>query len=246
MHSEPANYKDNNFLLELELRKDLERLQVLCKYSDEEGWELFDKSTMERTIEFFKSYNQCFSFYLLQKLKCLYSQTELDFKPYLSNLKEFRLRGIEELYSFQRPSELEVFINKTDTLDLVWEKFGSDTYYQFEIQGRMNIDLKKSIEYIRQKKQSPMDDVENLENLKKNLILLLGFYNAWIKFFLESLAARETFIHIYNESNNFSFFQKEILKNILSLDQVNDILATQLLTFRKEYAEICSMVTKAE
>lgn len=96
------------------------------------------------------------------------------------------------------------------------------------------------------KKQIPIDNFENFENLKKDLIILLGFYNVWLEFLLESLAARKTFLHIYTESNNFLFFQEKIFENILSLDQINHTLATDLLTFRKNYAELCRMMPKTE
>lgn len=137
MNLKPVNFDDS------ELKEDLARLQTFCEHSGEEGWELFDESDIGLTTDFFKRYNRSFSFCLLQKLKYLFSQTELDFKPFVSNLKEFRLRHIYELYFFEKP--MDVYISPIDTFNLVWENYGSVTDFEFEIHGPMKVDLKSQL-----------------------------------------------------------------------------------------------------
>lgn len=236
MGFEPVNYDSEKFQI------DLTKLAAFDRKSRHPNFNLQDELA-KSTSELFNTYNCCFSFYLLEKLEHLFSKKELDIQPYRSNVENLSLRYSEQVCFFEKPIPKTLCqSNRNPALNRFWRTFGGfpDTNYRFQFHKKMCFDLKEKNNFIKQLKESPSENFENLNNL----LVLLGFYNTWLKFFLESLAARETLVLVYAESKNFPFFRKEIFQNILSLDALHDLISSDLLIFRIRYAELYNMIEK--
>lgn len=226
MNLQDSNYIENDCLTDSiklkELAVDLDLLE-------------FD-STFKTT--FFRLYNRSFSFYLYALLQNLFFDRELEIQPYQTNEQNFKQRTLKETGLFSQ-TKLTLSVDIDVNLNEVWEKAWTlfdkrtshlflynlvDKLYELKRTNKYFIPLLKTKEY------------KDSAQITHDLALLNTTYNITLLFLLKTLCARQTLLEIHNKSNDFSFFQNEIFRNMLRLDQTHLQVVKELIHFRTQYS----------
>lgn len=222
------------FLSKNYLNKDYQKDIVLLKNFHEKIFYDAEYPDLQDIRNFFKIYNRVYKYLSYSLCQNLFSEKELDFLPFESNLNNFT-KTTERDFVLSTPlteTFIENKVHEWGDIFYIWHTIKEEPENLILHQDHDIDEFIKSLETITNnlKQRNAANFVENAGYLR----IVIGVYNSYRKQMLEYLTARDALFETFQRLKNFSFFEKMIIKTIYYLDESITLCLFQLLFLKKE------------